>query len=235
MAGSDRSLIGLLKRHYVWIPLLPLIMAVILLMVGSAQRETADALDNTGVQVNATVLNARSSQQRDPDGTMQTRYRLQVRFAPQLGDPVEGWHDVNRATFETAEIGEILPIRYLPADPRTIEFSEGSTRRSGWLFSLVGSVFLIASLGAGYAFGRHIPSARRAQLSQQRRRASVQAHENSGIKLGDTHLHRMIWADDLGDTGQSRARKPGDLPRIGESIMLRVDPKTDRGWWEGDL
>jgi len=235
MAVPGRSLIGLLKRHHLWIPLLPLAMALTLALVGQAHIITANALGSQGIAVNAMVLNATTADQTNANGTHATRYRLLLHFLPTHGDAVETWHDVGLEVFETATVGEILRLRYLPDDPAIFEVTDGRTRQSGQAFLLAGAVFGLIGLGLVYVFGRQVPSARRAQLSKQRRPAVVQAHENTGIKLGDVHLHRMIWMDNLHDTGRSRARKPGNLPAIGQTITLRIDPKTAGSWWEGDL
>ena len=106
---SDRSLIGLLRRHHMWIPLLPVTMAMAVLLAGAVLDRTVDAFDGQGLRANATVLNARTAEMQGPDGMPTPRYRLLVRFLPARGDAVEAWHDVSRAVFDSATVGQILP------------------------------------------------------------------------------------------------------------------------------
>ena len=232
---SDRSLIGLLRRHHMWIPLLPVTMAMAVLLAGAVLDRTVDAFDGQGLRANATVLNARTAEMQGPDGMPTPRYRLLVRFLPARGDAVEAWHDVNRAVFDSATVGQILPVRYVPNSPATAEIIDDTTRGYGWLTWSIGVLLLLAGSGAALVIGRDLPSARRAQQSTRRQTAFVQTHQYTGTKLGDIHLHRMIWTDEQGRPGRSRARKPGDLPAIGKTIVLRADPRTGRLWWEGDL
>ena len=47
---SDRSLIGLLRRHHMWIPLMPVTMAMAVLLAGAVLDRTVDAFDGIAGQ-----------------------------------------------------------------------------------------------------------------------------------------------------------------------------------------
>lgn len=115
------------------------------------------------------------------------------------------------------------------------EIEPGSRRFLSLVFGLFGALFGAVSLGLGLWLARRKGSLIRAVRDGEVREALVIHHEPSSITVNNRRLMLAVWRDALGETGKTSAARDETLPAIGSTIVVYVDPRTGRGWWEGDF
>lgn len=225
----------LFLRHFLWVPLIPAVTGVILLLVGQALGREADLLDLHGVETVATILDREIVTRRDSDGRVSTDYRVRIGFQPSSGAPVDRWNSVQRETYDRLQPGDTLPVRYVLHDPAIHEVEPGRTAFAAWMFRLFGTVILTVAGGVLWFLGRDIPAKRRAAADGAVRQARVTEHLSTNFRVNGQPRWRLAWTDAVGDTGRSGLHRLTDLPAVGAVIVVYLDPRSGRGWWENDL
>ncbi|MCB1395136.1 MAG: DUF3592 domain-containing protein [Rhodobacter sp.] len=235
MERRQTSWIRLAWRHYLWVPLLPVVTAVVLLLVGQSLSHNAALLDLHGADTIATVTDREIVERRDSDGHRSTDYRLRIAFTASNGVRVTDWDSVSRETYDSVQAGDTMPVRYVAHDPAIFEVEPGRTAFSARMFSGFGIVILGIAVAIGAFLGRHIPSKRRAAARGAVREARVTEHLRSNVRVNGRARWRLSWTDAVGETGRSDLHRQDDLPSVGSVIVVYLDPRGGRGWWENDL
>ena len=170
---------GYLRRGG-WIVILLAVFALVPIYAGIVITRDAGALDRTGVETEAVVIDLversyRSGQRSiSVDPALRTRksYAVTVRYP--VGDRVlTATDDVSARFFRTLSRGDEVPIRYLPDDPTRIEIEPGGTRSNGvWAFAVAVMVLALAGV-AHWVIQRHHGQLLRLRDTGQRRTGTI--------------------------------------------------------------
>lgn len=237
MEQKGVSLVDLLSRQRAWYVAIPFALALAALAIAGEAFLQKRAFDAQAVETTGQVIDKSRTRTRDGDSTRTTR-RVRYAFEDQTGERHEARHDVSGGFYNSVDRGDDVTVRYLPDDPSVSEV-EG---RLG-TFIMVWSGLAMVPLLVGLVWGRRIwhrtAAMLRAARQGEQRGALVIDHVGSRMKIGDQPASwHVLWSDDTGMQGKSL----GDVwfavsrqaPK-GSTITLRIDPKTQQGFWERDL
>ncbi|MFN3954692.1 MAG: DUF3592 domain-containing protein [Pararhodobacter sp.] len=225
----------LFTRHFIWVPLLPLALAIGLSLFALHELRKADRLDLHGAEAVARVIARDIRTSRDNDGRTQTEYRVEYRFQPSSGDAVTTRRSVNRATYNAMAPGDEILVRYVLHDPLTNEIEPGQSRRTGRILLAIAVPFALCALVALVWIGRRKAQLFRAVWFGEVRQARVTEHEALNVQVNGRTRYRLHWLDALGQTGRSGMHDHDDLAAKGEVIVVYVDPRSGKGWWDADI
>lgn len=225
----------LFTRHLIWLPAIPLLVAVGLALFASHELRQAERMDLHGAEAVAQVIDRDIRTRRDSEGRTTTEYRIEYRFQPSSGDPITTRRTVSRPVYEAQPPGSELPVRYLVHDPGINVIDPGQARRTGRLLSLIALPFALAGLVATVLIGRRKLTLLRAAWYGEVRQARVEEVEATNLQVNGRTQYRLRWHDAAGQEGRSGARDYNDLPAVGSVIVIYVDPRSGRGWWEEDF
>jgi hypothetical protein len=225
----------LFVRHWLWVPLIPLLAGVIFSLIGWVVIAEANRLERDGVDTVATVTARDIRTETDRDGNRTTRYYVSYRFTPTSDQTVNARDSVARTTYDAAQVGQGVAVRYLPDDPGVSRLSsEGTGRGGGMIFGLVGLVLLMAGGGLGWWLLRGKLSAIRAARRGEVREAEVLDHQPTNTSVNGRTQYRFRWIDASRQEGLSTMMDYNRLPAPGTVLKVYVDPRTGRGWSELD-
>ncbi|MCC5970525.1 MAG: DUF3592 domain-containing protein [Pararhodobacter sp.] len=225
----------LFTRHFIWVPFVPLFMALIFGSVALHLSRTAELLEVYGVEAVATVIDRDIRRTRDSDGHTRTEYRLTYRFQPASGPAVTTRASVSAATYGALPPGSETPVRYVGHDPAVNEIEPGNAALTGWIFMLFAVLFGAVGLGLTIWIGRRKASLLRAALYGEVRQARVTGRDVTNTRINGRSQYRLTWQDAAGSQGRSGLFALPDLPAEGTVIVVYVDGRTGRGWWEEEL
>ncbi|WP_323022412.1 DUF3592 domain-containing protein [Pararhodobacter sp.] len=193
-------------------------------------REAA-LLANEGVDTTGVVIDRSTSVTRRSNGSTSRNYNLVIRFTGPDGAPVEVNRSVSAGLYEANRTGSTLPVRYARSHPTTIELVLGQTGRTGKIVGYIAIGFGVALLISLLVLLRGAGAQRRAAQEGERRMATVTDHK----RIGKAKSNRWTFGWEAGTTrGRSGQVTTEALPDIGEPVAVYVDPRSGRGWWEGD-
>lgn len=237
MEQKGVSLVDLLSRQRAWYVAIPFALALAALAIAGEAFLQKRAFDARAVETTGQVIDKSTTRPRSGDNT-RTNRRVRYAFEDQIGERHEARHDVSARFLNGVDRGDDVTVRYLPDDPSVSEV-EG---RLG-TFIMVWSGLAMVPLLIGLVWGRRIRQRSTAMLRAARegeqRDALVIDHVGSRMKIGDQPASwHVLWSDETGVMGKSL----GDVwlavsrqaPR-GSTISLRIDPRSQQGFWERDL
>lgn len=225
----------LFTRHFIWVPLLPLTVAAGLALFSTHELRKAARLDLHGAEAIARVIDRDIRTRRDSEGRTTTEYRVEYHFQPATGEPVTTRRTVSRATYNALAPGSELPVRYIAHDPQVNEIEPGQSRRTGRFLGLIALPFALVGLVAAVWIGRRKLTLLRAAWSGEVRQARVEDVEVTNVQVNGRTQYRLRWRDAAGAEGRSGMHDHNDLPPQGSVIVVYVDPRSGRGWWEEDI
>lgn len=225
----------LFVRHFIWVPAIPLVVALVLGGFGWHNLKLAQVLELHGVEAVATITNREIRRSRDSEGRERTEYRVYYTFRPATGPAAEGRASVSRTTYNQLTPGTETPVRYVLHDPAISEIEIGGTLWLGRLFMLIAVPIGAVGLGLALWIGRRKVSLLRAARRGEVREARVTAHHLTNVQVNGRSQYRMTWLDAAGVEGQSGMHDLQDLPPEGSVIVVYVDPRSGRGWWEDEF
>lgn len=224
----------LARRHFLWLPLLPLIFTLVFGTIGGVKLYSSRMLARGGIDGSAQVLGHEIVTRRDRDGNATTRRLVTFRFQALSGETVTGTEAVSRAFYEGLEPGSRVAVRYMPDDPSVNALEPGTG-----LFETVflGAALLALAVSALWAavLARRKLSVLRAARHGEVREAAVTGHDATRVRVNGRTQYRMRWIDAAGQAGQSGLAALTDLPPLGAVVRVYIDPRTGRGWWDGDF
>lgn len=221
-------------RHWLWLPLFSLVFAVPFTIVGVVFLTEARTLERDGIDTVAVITHRHIRSERDRDGNNRTRHMLHYIFNPTSDQHVEGVQDVSRRFYNSVQVGQQVAVRYLPYDP-----GRNALEPPGRLLPLVflgfGLIAGAVTLALVWVLGRNKLSLIRAARQGEVRQARVTAHETTNTQVNGRTQYRFGWLDAAGAEGRSAMTDYRELPEIDSVVTVYVDPRTGRGWWEGDF
>lgn len=231
------SLLDLLSRQRAWYAAFAIVLALVALAVageGLLQKRDFDAraVETTGQVIDKSTTRTRT------DGNTRTTRRVLYAFEDRAGERHEARHDVSSGFYNSVERGDDVTVRYLPDDPRV---SQVEARLGTFVLVWSGLAVPPALIGLflGQRAWRRSTAMLRAAREGVQRSAEVIDHVGSRMKMGDKPVSwHLRWRDGTGAEGQSLGHEWITVSRMapkGSSISLRIDPKTQQGFWERDL
>ncbi|MCC5985862.1 MAG: hypothetical protein JJU42_16015 [Rhodobacteraceae bacterium] len=219
-----------------WV-LFPLIFAVSFGGIGLYMLQQARLLDRYGIEGTAVIEDKYTRTGRDSDGRTTVTYYLSFTFRPEGGAPLSASESVQRGFYNQVREGDEIPIRYVAHRPELNEIEPGSSKLLGWVFGGIGLVAAVVSVGlAGWMWRRKL-SVLRAARNGEVRQARVTGTRRTNVQKNNRQMYVLQWIDATGQDGESRMFPHDALSAYpaGSVIVVYVDPKTGRGWWEKDF
>lgn len=205
-------------------------MAAVFLAVAAVQGYAAQRLAREGVQATATVTDRQITERRRTNGTRFETYAVTLAFTTAEGTPTEARSQVDRARYETLTLGTPLALTYAASDPALIELEPGATARRAAAIGALALLPLVMALVCGIWGLRENAAMARAARMGEARVGRVSGHKPVGRR---GQRARITWqAGEL--SGRSLSRRSAQLPPVGRALNVYIDPRTGRGWWEGD-
>lgn len=225
----------LFTRHFIWLPVIPLLVTAVLGVFSWHQFRTAELLDIYGIEGIATVVDRDTRRTRDSEGRTRTEYRVLYRFQPTTGPETSTRRSVSRSTYEAMPPGTEVTVRYVEHDPGVNEIEPGNAAWTGFLMALVAGAAGVVGLGLTAWIVRRKASLFRAARYGEVRQARVTGHVETNTRVNGRRQYRLAWVDALGHDGQSGYFRYERLPPEGSVIVVYVDGRTGRGWWDQEL
>ena len=208
-----------------------LLLAAIMVPFAVFQMRDAALLARDGVDTRGVIVDREITTHRRNTGATTHSYYLTVRFSDGQNQTRTARHSVSHSTYDRARIGAAMSLRYSVSDPTVSEFGQGDTRWHSQLVAGVGVVSATVSAIFAWFLVRSLRSQRRAARIGERRMARVTELVRNGKKRSKYYV--VHWqAGDL--SGRSMAQHLTRLPAVGDEIPVYIDPRSGRGWWEGE-
>lgn len=217
--------------------LIPAVFTTFVTVVSYDALRQGLAYDARGVVAVATATDRRERTVRR-DNKTDTDYFVTFEYEVP-GSVVSIERKVGMGVYRALEPGQTRSIRYLPENPRQMEYTIGKTWHDGQIMRWVALVLGIVSLGAFWWTARPVVEALRARKYGEAVWAKVIKLDvnKTRTKRGTRTTYALVWQDDSGGTGRS-------LPDSTRTRFFRYGPTSDievyrdsRGktWWVGDV
>jgi hypothetical protein len=235
LSGID-AMFRLFMRLSGWSAAVSLALGAAIVFVGSQISENADRLAAEGVDATATIIGKREIERHNANDTRTTDHLLRYHYPVGNGTLHYEERDVSGGFFDSMEVGQQIPVRFLPADPEMHEIEPGSVGDNAFYATLIGALFLLLGVLLAWLIGRK--AQRMVRIRDHGARADATVEEVVAVS-GSRYL-KFRFADGQGidRAGQSllrRRRKIGDI-EAGDQIPVRYDPQVPkRAYWERDL
>lgn len=221
-------------RHHLWVPLIPLLVAVVTGVIGLGLWNSASQMARDGVEAVAQVTDRRIRTTTDSDGNRTTRYSVSYTFRPSSDQRVEAEDTVSRAYYDRVEVGGQVSVRFLPSDPARSQLEPAGVVAPVALLTVAVVAAGIMVVLAWFFWGNKL-SILRAARSGEVREARVTGSETTNVQVNGRTQYRATWMDAAGQTGRSAMMDYQALPKTGEVLRIYIDPRSGRGWWENDF
>jgi hypothetical protein len=228
MTYEKQSVAGYMWRQQAWVFALLILAGLGLGAIKVAAYQSASRFAAEGIG----VIGAVSHMQDYTSGKRKT-FRISYSFATPADPYNNGSQGVSEAFYDAQTDGGPIPVIYLPTDP-TVNVVELSKLSKGFLITLAAAVGLIVAgvIGAYFAASRAYACV---QLRKSGKVATVTV-ANHAVEGKKKKKARLEWRDAAGETGRSYPMLLADLPEIGSSITLFMDPEgRQKSVWEGDI
>ncbi len=219
-----------------WIAIIPILIGVGIIFVGTVISEDADRLGADGVEAMATVIGKQEFTRRSTNSATSTDYYVRYHFP--LGDGTLHYdrRSVSLSFYEEVEYGVQVPVRFLPADPSLNEIESGAIGENALYAMLIGAVVAFGGILALHFTLRHSRRALHIRDNGVRAEATVE----KVVRATGGNCITFTYVDDDGKT-HKKTSYPGRAQRIagvehGDRIRIRFDPRAPkRAYWERDL
>ena len=212
----------------------PLIFALVLGGVGLSLWAQSALLAREGVVIQGLVLDKRIERRSTNDGEERS-YVLRYEYHPtERVDPIIKRATVSEYRYSRTEPGDTIEVTYVWSQPDTASIDPRGDRFGAVIFSVLGAVAAVVTGGLGWwLIGRKM-SAIRALRAGEVREARVTALRQSNVSKNKVPQYVLDWVDAAGQTGTSLMAGHAKLARypVGTVIVVYVDPRTGRAWWD---
>lgn len=237
----ERKQIGLwrlARRLGLFWALFPLAFALVFGGVAISMGAQAALLAREGVIGEAEVLARQIERRRDSDGRETVSYYLTYTYLPEgRAEPIEKRQGVSRTLYDQVREGQIIPVTYAWTRPERATLDPAHDRFGVILFGSIGGIGMLVSLGLGGWMLSRKMSVLRALRHGEVREARVTGLRRSNVAKNKVPQYMLDWVDAAGQTGTSMMDSQTRLQAhpIGSVIVVYIDPKTGRGWWEAQV
>ncbi|SUZ30849.1 hypothetical protein ROE7235_00578 [Roseibaca ekhonensis] len=221
----------------VWLAV-PLVLGLAFTVVAWVSWTDYRALQRDGVVGETEVIAREIVRRRDSDGDQTLTYYLTHSFRPEgYSDVITTRQSVGRGVYLATQEGDYLPVTYIWNQPERNTLDPKHDMLGVVFFGLAGGVLdLVALGGLVWGWGR-VGSARRALLHGEVREARVTQIRKLPLRVNGRARYRVAWQDATGLAGKSLISRP-DLAlahTVGDVIVIYVDPRGGRGWWQKQI
>lgn len=237
----ERKRIGLwrlARRLGLFWALFPLAFALTFGWVAISMGAQMALLAREGVIGEAEVLTRQIERRRDSDGRETLTYYLSYTYLPEgRAEPIEKRQGVSRRLYEQVREGQIIPVTYAWTQPERATLDARHDRFGVILFGSIGGIGMLVSLGLGGWMVSRKLSVLRALRHGEVREARVTGMRRTAVQKNRQPQYVIDWEDAAGSTGTSMMAGQSKLldHPIGSVIVVYIDPKTGRGWWEAQI
>lgn len=225
----------LIRRQMLWLPLVPLFVALVFGAVAWQEARHASLLERHGVDTLARVTGREARVERDDDNNRYVAYYLSYTYDAGLGDVFDSSRSVGPALYDRTRVGDEIPLRFVFHQPDLHAIESGDSRFIATIFGLFTALFGAVALALGLWMARRSASLIRAARYGEVREARVTGHRASTFSVNNVPLMQATWQDAIGQTGLSTPMRPEFLPAVDSVIVVYVDPVEGQGWWAGDF
>ena len=219
-----------------WIAAIPLLIGVLALYAFLAIGSQARLLTEEGVETDATIIAKRIDFRRSGTGSSTRQKTPVVRFHFSLEGKLHyGEKDVPRNFYDSVELTQTTPVRYLPSDPDVHEIVEGAISGNSLAAGIVGAVF--ALMGAALAWLVFRAAARALKIRDN--------GEEATATVTDKHKNGLLQKIAFSFPGPEGEQTGESLPRpakrhthisVGDEIRVCFDPDNPaKVYWRGDV
>ncbi len=214
-----------------WLAIVFILLSGIFAPFGYLELRDGRLLAREGVDTQGSVVDRVTESRRRSSGGTSHSYYITVRFPGSDGRNHSARHSVSVAEYNRLSLGSVVPIRYAASDPGVTEMEAGDSAGTGRMLLGLAGLGALGGLASLVFLGRGVAAQRRAATEGERRMVPVTGHKRSGKK--NSRYFQVEW-NDGGQTRRTAAVREDRLPAIGSDIAVYLDPRSGRGWWEGE-
>lgn len=220
-------------RHlWTWMALILVISVLIFTPLAIMETRKARLLASEGVDTTGTVIDRGTTTSRNSSGSIRRNYYLLVEFTTQTGSNVRYRRSVSHSLYDATAQGASVPVRYAASNPSVAESVPGQTARSARWLVILASVLGAGTLASLWALQRGVAAQKRAARDGERRTARVLAHHKVGKARSKSYA--IEWDDGV-KVQRTTAFNESQLPPVGSDIVVYLDPRSGKGWWEREF
>lgn len=230
-------MLWLFMRISGWVALIPLLLGIGIVFVGTLISEDAARLDTEGVDTQATIIAKREYERRSSNNASTTTYyNLRYHFPLESGGLHYGDRDVSHDFYEEVDVTEQRPLRYLPSDPDLHEIEPGAVGENALYATIFGAVLLLIGAGLLWLFTRNAMRMKAVRDHGQPTEATIE----TVMKQTGANGFKFTFTDGMGasHSGNSilgRAWRIKDVAE-GDVVPIRYNPQNPkRAYWARDL
>lgn len=227
-------LIRRLGLHWLVVPVM---FAAIFGGLGAMELRKSLLLAREGVAIEGVVA-AKWIERTERDGHDALTHRLRYEYTPpERGTVLTRTETVSERRYQREVVGAPILVHYVWSRPETAALNPRGDRFGAVLFSFMAVLAgLVAAGMAVWMLGRK-RSILRALRHGCVREARVTACRDLHLQVNKVAQFQLEWVDAVGATGQSLMAPLSKLSAHppGSVIVVYLDPKTGRGWWEAQI
>ena len=213
---------------------LPLLFAGIFGTFGLLELQKSILIAREGVVIEGIVVQ-KWIDRTQRDGREELTHRIRYEYTPpERGTVLTRTENVSEQRYRRERVGGPIDVHYAWSSPDKATLDPKRDRFGAVLFSFFGLIAAIVALGmAIWMVGRKL-SAIRALRWGEVRQARVTGHRQTNTQVNKVWQYQLEWVDAAGTTGRSLMAPLAKLQAypVGSVIVVYVDPKTGRGWWD---
>lgn len=220
--------------------IVPALVALVFGSVGVSITAKNMTLARDGVVTEGIVLDRQIERRRTSNGGSSTHHYVTYSYRPEghhSPEDIVHRHHVGGALYARLQVGGPVQVTYVASQPETASIDISNDRIGGWFFGVFGLVAGLIALGlGGWMLGRKL-SVIRALRHGEVREARVTGIRPTNVQKNKRTQYVLHWQDAMGEEGKSMMDDFNTLARhpTGSVIVVYVDPRTGRGWWEDQI
>lgn len=232
MIYEKRSAVSLFLCRQGWICLLLIFAGVSLGFLANKDFETNSHLSSAGVETVGSITNKTRSARKNGSSS----YSVSYSFSTPNDPYARGIQEVSSEYYGKIEEGDLVPVRYVPADPTINEAEFGSPVVHELLGILSSAGLVLGGLGGGIYLMRRAYGDVWLREHGAVIQARVTAHQIENKERTGPQKGQALWQDQSGKEGRSLTHPLPQLPELGSAITVYTHREGKfRSVWEGDV
>jgi hypothetical protein len=213
---------------------IPLFFAVVFGTIGTMELQKALLIAREGVVVEGIVVH-KWIDRTQRDGRDDLTHRIRYEYIPvERGTVLTRTENVSEQRYRREKVGEPILVHYAWSQPDKATLDPRRDRFGAVIFSFFAVLAGCVGLGlAVWMVGRKL-SAIRALRHGEVREARVTGHQQTSTQVNKVWQYHLLWLDAAGVEGRSLMAPMSKLAAypVGSVIVVYIDPKTGKGWWD---